>query len=684
MTDYRIHKDTYFCTTQNTLKLQIGTEVQEIALDNLESKLLEYFIANPGKVISKDELMGIWSSQYVMEHSLTRVISTLRKKLGSINDLSALIKTVPREGYQYNGLAVAEQNQSHQPVAVEKPLKDKKPGKNTYILTGILLITVVFYLLYDHNSNQQQYSQAQTLPSVHEIVDSLTLKEGVALNMDGETLVYAAKEKQGKWFLKAASLKDQFSWQHAIENYNLLSPTWLNEREIIYVMHNSEHCSIRKINLYKAPGNNIGIPIGSCDVRNPSRGLSTLDKNTILLSDSQAANLPMQLVTIDVGSGKKRVHHNDSYSGLGVYRLFTSPNKQYVATLSSKNWFDTDINVFEAEQLTQPIWSKTVDYPLFSIAFDNEKLVFKDEKGRFRIASYTDTSNKNGKTVPLVITRPVYSPTYAPNGFFFTEGGMITQNISLTSMDSTDKQMLTDMGSVSIKKPVMLSDNKLMIYASNQTGINQIWSKNLTTGKYEQLSRFEHSYFIESIAVDEVSGLIAIETNNEIILGKFDITGKVIVEHHLDGKMPSFWQGKLLFSVIKDNQSIVYQFDPIQQSTDILIENGAFKTLSEQGQLFYSKYHTSGIWRYNEQGQDSLIYDEKSSYVGEDWDIYQQYLYIRNTDGNVDQVKIDEPKAKLVKSYNNSCLSLNIVSKDTCLSVDREPSINRLLKFNFN
>ncbi len=686
MKEYLIHKDTFFCTKSNSLKHVVGNETNEIILDNLESKILLYFVKRAGEVVSKDELMEIWNAQYVMEHSLTRVISTLRKKLENLNDLASLIKTIPREGYQFNGSAIIDN-------AIEPDKTDQKadtqvialPSKSinkmlVFSVLGLIILLIVISL----KSSKDVQLIPDLKPYVYEIVDNSVLKEDVSMNPDGETLVYSSKLLTGNWSLKIVSSNSQFSREYAEQGYDLIAPTWLDNEELVFVMSNSEHCSIRKINIYKTPENNVGTPISSCNVTNPSRGLSVLDANTLLVSDSDDISLPKQLITIDINTGRKVVVHNKSLEGSGAYRVFTSPNKKFIATLSSKNWFDTDIQVYKADNPTTVYWQKTVDYPLFSIAFGDNSLVFKDEVGRFRIISYLSSSEQSEISIPLVITRPVYSPSYAKNGFLFTEGDKFSHKIVRTNFENGEQKVLSQIDGVSSGTPVLIDGDNVMLYSSNQTGINQIWKKNLKSAKYEQISNFKLSYFIEKIVVNDSETEIAIETNKGIILGVFDITGKIIEQQFLKGDLPSFWQGNLLYTLKNKGESVVYQYHKESKQSIVLITNGAYKTVIDQGNLFYSKYHVSGIWQYNASAEDKLIHHEPSAYIGEDWDVFDNYLYIRNPNDSISKVAVIENNDKLDTALHNLCRRINIVANDVCLSSKGESSVNRLLRYNYN
>jgi DNA-binding winged helix-turn-helix (wHTH) protein len=63
-------------------------------------ELLAFLVRNPGRVLSKDELLqAVWPSTIVTEDSLTQCIRDVRKCIG--DETQSLVRTVPRRGYMF-------------------------------------------------------------------------------------------------------------------------------------------------------------------------------------------------------------------------------------------------------------------------------------------------------------------------------------------------------------------------------------------------------------------------------------------------------------------------------------------------------------------------------------------------------------------------------------------------------
>jgi DNA-binding winged helix-turn-helix (wHTH) protein/TolB-like protein/Tfp pilus assembly protein PilF len=77
--------------------------------------ILLVFLENPGRLLSKDELLDrVWANEFVEEGNLARNVSTLRKALGDTGRQHRFIVTVPGHGYRFVG-EVRESEQASGP-----------------------------------------------------------------------------------------------------------------------------------------------------------------------------------------------------------------------------------------------------------------------------------------------------------------------------------------------------------------------------------------------------------------------------------------------------------------------------------------------------------------------------------------------------------------------------------------
>jgi TolB-like protein/DNA-binding winged helix-turn-helix (wHTH) protein/Flp pilus assembly protein TadD len=77
-----------------------------VAVSPKAFEVLTYLVANPGRVVTKEELLSaVWPDSFVEESNLAQHISWLRKALG---DRANYIVTVPGRGYQFTAAVRAE------------------------------------------------------------------------------------------------------------------------------------------------------------------------------------------------------------------------------------------------------------------------------------------------------------------------------------------------------------------------------------------------------------------------------------------------------------------------------------------------------------------------------------------------------------------------------------------------
>jgi DNA-binding winged helix-turn-helix (wHTH) protein len=73
-----------------------------VPLNSRAFDVLLYFVQNPGKVLTRDELLkNVWAESFVDENSLAQSISALRRALEEKPGDNNYIVTLPGRGYQF-------------------------------------------------------------------------------------------------------------------------------------------------------------------------------------------------------------------------------------------------------------------------------------------------------------------------------------------------------------------------------------------------------------------------------------------------------------------------------------------------------------------------------------------------------------------------------------------------------
>src|SRR5277367_6146293 len=77
-------------------------EEATVTLNYRAFDVLLYFVRNPGRALTRDELLkNVWPDTFVDEHSLAQSISVLRRALSEKPGDNSYIVTLPGRGYQF-------------------------------------------------------------------------------------------------------------------------------------------------------------------------------------------------------------------------------------------------------------------------------------------------------------------------------------------------------------------------------------------------------------------------------------------------------------------------------------------------------------------------------------------------------------------------------------------------------
>src|SRR5450631_2188700 len=99
------------------LRLTVGTEIRP--LEPKSFRLLVFLLENPGRALTKDEIMAaVWPGAFVSDNSLARAITQIRKALDDDPKAPRYVETVPTVGYRFVG--ECEQQDSAASVELNK------------------------------------------------------------------------------------------------------------------------------------------------------------------------------------------------------------------------------------------------------------------------------------------------------------------------------------------------------------------------------------------------------------------------------------------------------------------------------------------------------------------------------------------------------------------------------------
>jgi len=122
---------------------QLKKRGQNIPLDPRQLALLVFFIDNPDRIISRDELQSvIWKDIFVSDNAISKSVANLRKLLGDDPKNARFIQTVPKQGYRF--ISTLQNTQS-----IEKDSKLTRRNKlSLFLLTSFAALTSIASLYF--------------------------------------------------------------------------------------------------------------------------------------------------------------------------------------------------------------------------------------------------------------------------------------------------------------------------------------------------------------------------------------------------------------------------------------------------------------------------------------------------------------------------------------------------------
>lgn len=125
----------------NAADFSISDNQQHIELEPLLCKLLVFFASNPGRIVSRQELIdAIWQQSFVDDNAINRAISELRKVLQHPTLQQSPIKTHHRKGYSLQLATEDAQPTPNHTSTIARSNVGTSPNVKRYLSMSIIVI----------------------------------------------------------------------------------------------------------------------------------------------------------------------------------------------------------------------------------------------------------------------------------------------------------------------------------------------------------------------------------------------------------------------------------------------------------------------------------------------------------------------------------------------------------------
>ncbi|MFD2165138.1 transcriptional regulator [Thalassotalea euphylliae] len=635
-------------------KLYVGEQQVERALDNLEFKVLSHLIDNREHILSKAELLSLWPTAVVMDHSLARVLSSLRKKL-DCGQGKSVIKTIPRQGYQYIG--------QYQPEIVAASREEAVVVDNfnylTWLVAIVIFLSIVAIFFFQTDEPMERFLTST-------VIDKQTQKQDLAPRYDGQLLAYSARAlSEENWHLKVKNMASGRASVFKSKNANITNPIWVSKEQVVVIQEstNTEKCELSIVSL--------GAKLQANTLRECQQGKRILD---VALSRGQ------QLVALvsDVTTGEQFIEFIDISSGersdvlaqsslSAAYQLASSPNGALIAVLSTEGWSGTKIEIYETDNFTQPVWLGSLPHSIYQLTLSDSEISYFNEFGNL-----VSVSLQSDQTLPINVafTSAVYQPVIFENGYFVLEGQYGASTLYSHSESATVPILTIQDGNAELMKSF---GDKSWLYVSAESGLSQLWLFDGNT--HRQLTYFSDNLSISDFSVSTSMQSIALTISGDVSVFSLNESGQYIKHHVIkNAESPVFFGEQLWLLVYEDGQPL-YQVADIGKQASSKRVIGVNSMQVSNGELYFTYEKENGLWRMSKSGEPELVTD--IDLFNMQWQVVSDKLLTLDL-GLLS--RYDLTTRQLITEEQTPCVYLVNAPQVDCVYLERQAVANRIIR----
>ncbi len=449
-------------------------------------QVLVVLVQRPG-VISRQELFDtVWPDTLVVDESLTRAISSLRKLLKDDPKRPRIIETIPKKGYRI--LAPVEALPAHTPQPSPKARLSLQ-STTTRLWLPILAILIAVITTFAGWFLPRFNRNYGPVPNQLHLTSFPGIEEYPSLSPSGDRLAFiwdGNDEEPDGVFVQVIGAGPPLRLTHTLGHYAF--PTWTHDSRFIAFARLTGNST----GIFMVPavgGKEIEVVAAANNTKLLSPAFSP-DGRLLVFARREAAGGPWQLQQKDLETGQIDAFAPSTTLSHGGYRPRFSANGQHLAFLriddSRRAIVVSDIDGSNPRQI--PSGGQRVSD--FDWAPDDEDIVVARDDGIFLIGldgmTHRTLSSKTGVGAISVAT---YAPIIA-----FSQGRR-EKNIWQCSPSSTStcEENLTRIihSTAWDSFPAVAPDNQSIVFLSDRTGTTQLWLASRDGSDVHKLTELE-------------------------------------------------------------------------------------------------------------------------------------------------------------------------------------------------
>lgn len=518
-------------------KLNNRMEVSQLAdLDHLCQSVLNFFLLNPGRLISKEELLKeVWQMTSVTDGRVARVISILRDVLGDDVKAPRYIETIPKRGYRFIAKVTEQEQLIAQPSdSQDEPLSASERKLNRIWWAGLTVATVVLgvlasWLLWPADSVVEEQAPFVNWSPVSSL-DGFEYYP--AISPDKNFLVYSyRKSKNHPNVLMLQNLQSHQTQQLTQSDADDYGASFRPDGKAVAYqrLKYRESCEIRLLTFIGEPGYSATEDklLTSCGAGSTSTRISWApDGKSLLFSSDENSKQRMAIFSLDIASGNKTQLVLPSNSGMGDFTARYSHSGDKIAFLrdvasnSVQIWL-MDLNSRETSLLLHLKHSYPGD---IAWSHNDEQIYYPARKWNIesvnlRTAKQTTVALTNNQASEILLgsAGELYGTVGRYGNYYIKK----FNNPITNPVPSEEIVFKSNRSERTVEANPTLGGPTAAV--SMRTGLPQIWLF-YPDGKQQMISQFENSVVISDMEFSEDGKQLLVLIDQEVWL--FDLAGQ--------------------------------------------------------------------------------------------------------------------------------------------------------------
>jgi DNA-binding winged helix-turn-helix (wHTH) protein/Tol biopolymer transport system component len=453
--------------------------------------VLNYLADNPGRVVSRDELIDqCWGGLAVTDDAVTRCISRLRNVFRQSGDDPA-IETIPKRGYCLrNGEAKSELRiephsppQPPPPVGPQAAVRAPRPRRQLWAAAGILLaLAGAGAAIFWPDPARSGYTSDPR---------PLTAEPGPelwpALSPDGAYIAYSVANKERTRSAIFVRRVDGSSPPRRVagEAYRHRSIAWSpsGSRLAFVQVAPAQPCRVMIV----AANGGAEREVGRC--RSSEIGWTDwISEDELVLADGPAKGWGMSLFALSIADGKRRQLTAGDGEGMGDRAPHGGGAGGKIAFLRSASLYDTDIALVDP-RTSKVTMAATGFHGVYGLDWEpggRSLLVSGSRGGEDRV--WRVAPGKEPAVVPSNVTR-LSRLSVGPEGNVAFERETEVQNLAQVSLEPGGETLLLDPSTSMDMDAAYSPDGQTVAILTDRTGKPEIWL--LEAGRRRRLTQLE-------------------------------------------------------------------------------------------------------------------------------------------------------------------------------------------------